>query len=141
MWDHLGWLYSLTSILASALHWWGPEGRNSTVCSYLYIYIYIYIYIHISSRSNSVFRHQEQWCPDFHILSKVTSDSSSQRLTKLRRMGYFAFFQLLSDNRRPWNTCHRSRHTDWFSELRNATQRITKRTLCFLRFHSISVSI
>ena len=30
-WDHLGWLYSLTSILASALHWWDPEGRNSTV--------------------------------------------------------------------------------------------------------------
>ena len=40
MWDHLGWLYGLTSILASALHWWGPEGRNSTVCSYIYIYIY-----------------------------------------------------------------------------------------------------
>ena len=37
MWDHLGWLYCLTSILASALHWWGPEGRNSTVCSYIYI--------------------------------------------------------------------------------------------------------
>ena len=30
VWDHLGWL--------SALHWWGPEGRNSIVCSYIYIY-------------------------------------------------------------------------------------------------------
>ena len=42
VWDHLGWLYGLTSIRASALHWWGPEGRNSTVCSYM-LYLYIYM--------------------------------------------------------------------------------------------------
>ena len=33
LWDHLGSLYSLTSILASVLHGCGLEGRNSTVCS------------------------------------------------------------------------------------------------------------
>ena len=27
----------ITSILASALHWWIPEGRNSTVCGYIQI--------------------------------------------------------------------------------------------------------
>ena len=47
MWDHLGLLYCLTSILASALHWWGPEGQNSTVCSYIYLYIYYIFYIYI----------------------------------------------------------------------------------------------
>ena len=49
VWDHLGWLYGLTSILASALHWWGPEGRNSTVCSYIYIYIYIHTHTHFKN--------------------------------------------------------------------------------------------
>ena len=32
-----------TFFLASALHWRGPEGRNSTVGSYIYKNIYIYI--------------------------------------------------------------------------------------------------
>ena len=31
----------------SALHWWGPTGRNSSVCSFEYIYIYISSYIYI----------------------------------------------------------------------------------------------
>ena len=46
VWDHLGWLYSLTSILASALHWWGPEEVYIYIW-YIYIYIYIFVYIYI----------------------------------------------------------------------------------------------
>ena len=59
-------------------------------------------------------------------------------------MGYFAFFQLFRDNRLPRNTIDHdtaSSSTDWFSESRNETQRTSKGTLCFLHFHTISVSI
>ena len=44
-WFHMceiTWGGYMASILASALHWWGPEGWNSTVCMQLVIYIYIY---------------------------------------------------------------------------------------------------
>ena len=72
-----------------------------SICRHVRMKLYIYIYTYISRRDQTLFFAIRNQCPDFHILSKVTRDSSSQRLTKLRRVGYFAFFQLLRDNRRP----------------------------------------